>query len=358
MELPDFLRQDFLHNSWERWCLAAAMFFAILAVIGFVRAFLIRRLKKSASLTATLWDDVLLDLLENTHLPFVLVMAIHFSSQGLTLHEKWQAFSKYAFFLVLFVQFGAWANRAIQFLGNAYADKTLAVDAGKATTVKAMVFFGKILVWSLVGILVLDNWNIKVAPFVAGLGIGGIAIALAAQNILGDLFASLSIVLDKPFVIGDPIKVDQDAGVVEYIGLKTTRLKSATGEQLIFSNSELLKSRIRNYQRMPERRVTLKIGVEYNTPVEELQKLPELFRKCLEKSGLRMERANLVNLGDSAIEFEICYWVKGKDADEYFLQQHHFFLDVLTEFQAKKIGIAFPTRTVHMEVKNGQVSPS
>ncbi len=358
MTLPEFLRQDFLNNSWERWCLSAAIFFAILTVVGIVRAILIRRLKVSASRTATLWDDVLLDLLENTHLPFVLIMAIHFSSHGLTLHEKWHAFSKYAFFLVLFIQFGAWATRAIQFFGNTYAEKTFAVDAGKATTVKAMVFFGKILVWSLVGILILDNWNIKVGPFVAGLGVGGIAIALAVQNILGDLFASLSIVLDKPFVIGDPIKVDQDAGVVEYIGLKTTRLKSATGEQLIFSNSELLKSRIRNYQRMPERRVVVKIGVEYHTPVEELRKLPELFRKCLEKNGLRMERANLINLGDSALEFEICYWVKGKDADEYFLQQHHFFLDVLTELQNKKIGVAFPTRTVHMEMKNGQISPS
>jgi small-conductance mechanosensitive channel len=353
----EFFRYDFLNNRWELWCLSAAIFFAILATVGFLRAFFIRRLQSTASLTPTLWDDVLLELLENTHLPFVLVMAVHFASQGLSLHVKWQAFSKYAFFLVLFVQVGAWATRAIQFLGNAYADKTLAVDAGKATTVKAMVFFGKILVWTLVGILVLDNWNVKVAPFVAGLGIGGIAIALAVQNILGDLFASLSIVLDKPFVIGDPIKVDQDSGVVEYIGLKTTRLKSATGEQLIFSNSELLKSRIRNYQRMPERRVTVKIGVEYHTPVEELRKLPDVFRACLEKNGLRMERANLVNLGDSALEFEICYWVQGKDPDEYFSQQHNFFLAVLAEFQAKKIGIAFPTRTIHMEMNNGSIAP-
>jgi small-conductance mechanosensitive channel len=354
MEIPDFLHQDFLNNSWERWAMSLAFFFSILFFVGFLRTIAIRRLSSTAKHTTTQWDDVLLELLENTHFLFVFVMALHFSSQGLNLHLKWEAFSKYVFFLVLFFQMGSWASRALQYLGNSYAEKTLATDAGKATTIKAMLFFGKILVWSLVGILILDNWNIKVAPFVAGLGIGGVAIALAVQNILGDLFASLSIVLDKPFVIGDPIKVDQDAGVVEFIGLKTTRLKSTTGEQLIFSNSDLLKSRIRNFRKMDERRVVIKVGVEYNTPVEKLKKLPEFFKACLEKNSLRFERANLINLGDFALEFEVSFWVAGRDPDQYLSHQHDFFLDLLKKLEEEKIGVAFPTRTLHVEMKNGR----
>lgn len=355
MQIPDFLAQDFLGNSWERWCMALAFGLSILFFSGFVRSIAIHRLRKYAPQTVNRWDDVVLELLENTHLPFVFVLAFHFGSQSLQLHHKWEAFSRYVFFFVLFIQFGSWASRALQFLGNSYAEKTFSSDAGRATTIKAMMFFGKIVIWSIVGILILDNWNIKVAPFVAGLGIGGVAIALAVQNILGDLFASLSIVLDKPFVIGDPIRVDQDAGVVEHIGLKTTRLKSATGEQLIFSNSDLLKSRIRNFHRMTERRVVQKIGVAYKTPVEELRKLPQLFQTCLEKNDLRFERANLVNLGDSALEFELSFWVPGRDADEYLSHQQGFFLDLLSELEKRKIEIAFPTRTLHVEMKNGSL---
>ncbi|HPK54642.1 MAG TPA: mechanosensitive ion channel family protein, partial [Smithellaceae bacterium] len=196
-------------------------------------------------------------------------------------------------------------------------------------------------------LLVLDNLGVNITGLVAGLGIGGIAVALAVQNILGDLLASLSIVLDKPFVIGDSIVVDSFSGTVEHIGLKTTRIRSISGEQLVFSNNDLLKSRIQNYKRMQERRVVFGFGVTYQTPLEKLPLINRIIREIIAaQPNSRFERVHFKEYGDSALNYEVVYFVMTPEYGIFMDVQETINLEIFRRFQEEGIEFAYPTRTV------------
>jgi small-conductance mechanosensitive channel len=214
-------------------------------------------------------------------------------------------------------------------------------------------FIAKIVLWVIVAMLTLQNLGVEVTALVAGLGVGGIAVALAAQNILGDLFASMSIVLDKPFVLGDFIVVDDAMGTVEKIGLKTTRLRSLGGEQLIFPNNKLLQSRIRNHKRMTERRVQFTVGVAYETPRETLQRIPTIVRDAIEaQPETRFDRAHFKSFGPSSLDFEVVYFVLKPDHRIYMDIQQAVNLLLLDRFAAEKIQFAYPTQTLHVRTTN------
>jgi small-conductance mechanosensitive channel len=346
----DFFQQDFLGNSWERWALAISLFFGVLLMGLAVRGLVVARLGKLAAKTESLIDDLAVLLLRNTHFLFFFLIALHVGAGSLVLVPKVAKIIHVTFFLVVFTQVGLWLSQSLSFLGNDYADRTLSVDAGRATTVRAMIFFGRIFIWVTMLLLLLDNWGIKVAPFLAGLGIGGIAIAFAVQGILSDLFASLSIVLDKPFVIGDAIGVDNDSGTVEYIGLKTTRIRRTSGEQLVFSNSELLKSRIRNFKRMDERRVLLRIGVLYETDQAKIESIPAWLKSVVEKEPkTRFGRAHFASFGASALEYEMEYFVSSPDYGIYMDIQQKVSFEILRKFQAEKVEFAYPTQKIFVE---------
>jgi small-conductance mechanosensitive channel len=188
-----------------------------------------------------------------------------------------------------------------------------------------------------------------VTALMAGLGVGGIAVALAIQSVLGDLFASLSIALDKPFVIGDFVIVGDFMGTVERVGLKTTRIRSLSGEQLVFSNSDLLSSRIRNYKRMEERRVPFVVGVTYQTPAAELEAIPGVVRDIIESTdSTRFDRAHFKGFGDSAYLFEFVYYVLSADYAVFMDIQQAINLGIVRQFAERGIEIAYPTRTLHM----------
>jgi small-conductance mechanosensitive channel len=349
MDLSIF-QQDFLGNSWERWALATSLFLGILLLGLALRSLIAARLGKISASTDSQLDDLVALLLRKTHFVFFFLVALHLSVGSLVLAPKVEKIIHVTFFLVLFTQVGLWASRALSFLGNNYVNKTLTVDAGRATTIRAMLFFGRIFVWVTMLLLLLDNWGIKVAPFLAGLGIGGIAIAFAVQGILADLFASLSIVLDKPFVIGDAIGVDSDSGTVEYIGLKTTRIRRLSGEQLVFSNSELLKSRIHNYKRMFERRSVLRFRVLYETPVEKLEAIPGWLKSAVESMPkTRFGRAHFAEFGQSALEYEMEYFVTSPDYGLYMDTQQKISFEILRKFQAEGVEFAYPTQKIFVE---------
>jgi small-conductance mechanosensitive channel len=196
-------------------------------------------------------------------------------------------------------------------------------------------------------LVALDNLGIDVTALVAGLGIGGVAVALSVQNILGDLFASLSIILDKPFVIGDFLIIDDYMGSVEYVGLKTTRVRSLSGEQLIFSNSDLLKSRIRNYGRMFERRVVFSIGVTYDTPREKLRRIPGIIQKAIEaEDKTRFDRSHFMKYGDYSLQFETVYYVLSADYNSYMDIQQAIYFAIHEAFEQEQIEFAYPTQTL------------
>jgi small-conductance mechanosensitive channel len=198
-------------------------------------------------------------------------------------------------------------------------------------------------------LLILNNLGFDVTALVAGLGIGGIAIALAAQKILSDLFASLAIVVDQPFVVGDFVIVGSQMGTIERIGIKTTRIRSLSGEELICSNADLLGSRINNYKRMTERRVVFTIGVTYQTPADKVEKLPGMLRTAVESQDqVRFDRAHLARYGDFALVYEIVYWVLTPDYNLYMDIQQRINFSIYRQLQDEGIEFAYPTQTIHM----------
>lgn len=213
----------------------------------------------------------------------------------------------------------------------------------------AATFFGRLALWAAVLLLVLDNLGVQVTTLLAGLGIGGVAVALALQSILGDLFASVSILVDKPFEIGDFIIVGDLMGTVEHIGLKSTRVRSLSGEQIIFGNTDLLGSRIRNFKRMYERRVVFSIGVTYDTPYAKVAAIPGWIRALVEaQPDVRFDRAHLAKFGPSSLDYEVVYFVKRADYNLYMDRQQSIHLALLRRFEEEGVAFAFPTQTLHV----------
>lgn len=251
--------------------------------------------------------------------------------------------------VALIVQAGIWLNAVILFWLEGYRQRKLKEDPASVTTMSAVSFVGRLVLWLVILLLVLDNLGVNITALVAGLGVGGIAVALAVQNILGDLFASLSIVLDKPFTVGDFLIIDDCMGSVEHIGLKTTRIRSLSGEQLVFSNADLLGSRIRNYGRMFERRVVFNLGVTYQTPREKLIKIPTIIREAVEaQASTRFDRSHFKEYGDFSLNFETVYYVLVPDYNTYMDIQQAINLRTHERFEEEAIEFAYPTQTLHL----------
>lgn len=247
------------------------------------------------------------------------------------------------------LQFAFWADVLISLFLKRYVQQRMETDAAAVTTMSALGFFGRLAAWVLVLILVLNNAGVEVSALVAGLGIGGVAVALAAQSVLGDLFAALAIVLDKPFILGDFIAASDFLGTVEHIGLKTTRLRSLSGEQLILGNADLLHSRIRNYKRMYQRRVEFTFGVEYGTPPDKLAAMPDMIRAAItSQDRTRFDRAHFKSFGEFSLVFESVYYVLTPDYNIYMDIQHAINLTLLRVFAESGIRFAVPTRIVNV----------
>ena len=249
--------------------------------------------------------------------------------------------------ILVALQAAVWLSAAVTVGINRYT-RSIEDDAAQLTAFAAIKFIVRLVVWSVILLMILDNLGVDITALVASLGIGGIAVALAAQNILGDLFAFFSIIVDKPFVQGDFIIVDDHLGAIEHIGIKTTRIRSLSGEQLIFSNQDLLTSRIRNFKRMQERRVVLEFGVTYQTPTDDLEEIPQVIQQHIDNEELaRFDRAHLKGFGESSLKFEVVYWVLDPDFNVHMDVQQKLLMALLDEFRHRDIHFAFPTRTVH-----------
>jgi small-conductance mechanosensitive channel len=252
-------------------------------------------------------------------------------------------------FLVAFILQGAiWASVALGVSLEHFARRRGSSRSVQgATGIIGMI--GRAVLWSVALLLVLDNLGINVTALVAGLGIGGIAIGLAAQSILSDLFASLSIVLDRPFEIGDFVITGEHMGTVERIGLKTTRLRSLSGEQIVIANADLLASRIRNYKRMAERRVSFTIGVVYDTPHEKLAEIPKIIRAIIEdRKGTRFDRCHFASFAGFALSFETVYYVLSADFNEHMDTLQAINLAIYRRFAEEDIAFAYPTQSIHV----------
>jgi small-conductance mechanosensitive channel len=332
----------FLDSSVRAWISAAAVAAALYLVLVLVKRLIVRRIGRIAGRTATEIDNFLVDMVGRTHKGLLLVPVIYFGSLFLTLPPHVEGVLRSAAVVAVLLQIALWTLIGIDFWVASTRRKRLAADAATVSLIGVLGFIGKLVLWTLMVLLVLDNLGVNVTALVAGLGVGGIAVALALQNILGDLFASLSIVLDKPFVLGDSIQVDDFNGTVESIGLKTTRLRSVSGEQIIFPNGNLLQSRIRNYKRMSERRAVFTFGVAPDTPAEALEKIPALVRGIVEaQEGIRFDRVHFKRFGEWSFEYEAVYFVTTPDYNLYLDRQQAINLAILRRFADEGIALAF-----------------
>lgn len=345
----DFLDHHYFGNSVQQWLIALGVVIVSLLMLKFMRALLIRRLAAIAEKTETQVDDFLVEVFRKTRRFFVFILALYAGVQFVNLPASVVNVINIVVVITILLQVGFWGNAMITFLVGRIAEARMTTDGASATTITALGFFGKVILWSVVLLVALDNVGVNITGLAAGVGIGGIALALAVQSILGDLFASLSIVLDKPFVIGDFIIVDQFIGTVEHIGLKTTRVRSLSGEQVIFSNADLLKSRIRNYKRMFERRVVFSVGVTYQTPREKVELVCRILKESIEQQRLaRFDRAHFKEFGDSALTYEAVYYVKSPEFNVYMDTQQAINLEIMRRFQEERIEFAYPTRTLYV----------
>ena len=332
------------------WLIAAAVFLVLFAVLRVIVAVVRRRVACWSEVSKTDWDDALCNVLDATRWWFLLVVSAYFALLIPELPARVQAVVGSAAVIALLVQGALWGNALLEYKLQRYVESRLATDPAAATTVSMLSFVGKLALWTVVLLLALDNMGIDVTALIAGLGIGGIAIALASQNILGDLFSALSIVLDKPFVLGDFIIVGDLMGTIEKIGLKTTRMRSLSGEQLVFSNADLLQSRIRNFKRMYERRVVFSVGVTYQTAADQVEAIPGMIREIVEsQEEVRFDRSHFKEFGDSALVYETVYYVLTPNYNRYMDIQQSINLALYRLFAQKGIEFAYPTQTIYLE---------
>ena len=317
-----------------------------------------RHLAKLSSRTETSIDDHLLDAFRKTK-PFLLLLFVAWiSAQWLDLGRAEKVIDRFGFFVVI-LQVALWVDRFVIGLIFQSGKKKTEDEGPSSAGILWVSYLVRVALWSTTFLLVISNLGYDVTALVAGLGIGGIAIGLAVQNILGDLFASLSIVLDKPFIVGDFIIVGDLLGSVEKIGINTTRVRSLSGEQLVFSNNDLLSSRIRNFKRMYERRVVFGFGVIYQTTPEQLEEIPQLVRSFVESEDQsRFDRAHFKGFGESSYDFEVVYYVLSPDFTIYMDIQQAVNLAIVRAFAERGIEFAYPTRTLYVDRSSGSEDSS
>jgi small-conductance mechanosensitive channel len=346
----EFLQTQIASNTLQTWLIMAAIVIAVLLLAGVLRFILIKQLVRLDKRNEVPLWPILLAVVRRTKWVFLFILALFVGLLFIEMPTSSRKIINTIVIVSLIIQIGLWAAIALKVMIEQYRKKQLEKDPASLTTLNVLNFSGRIILWSIVLLLILDNLGVNITALVAGLGVGGIAVALAIQTILGDLFASLSIVLDKPFVVGDFLIVGDLLGSVEYVGLKTTRLRSLSGEQLIFSNSDLLKSRIRNFGRMYERRVQFDIGVTYQTPREKIVMIPEIIREAVEKlDKTRFDRSHFKEYGDFALIFESVYYVIGADYNLYMDIQQAINLHIHERFEQEGIEFAYPTQTLFIQ---------
>ncbi|MBS1250915.1 MAG: Low conductance mechanosensitive channel YnaI [Chloroflexi bacterium] len=349
--MMDLLETTFYGNSLEDWLIALAALILTVLVFQILKHFLKKRIDSFINKTKTTIDDYLLPVLHQTRFFFLVAIGIYIGSLFLALPESTQDWVDKLIRGVFFLQVGFWGTGLIVYFVNRQISQKIDQEAAEdATTIDALGLVFKIALWSIITLLILDNVGVKVNSLVTSLGIGGIAVALAVQNVLGDLFASLSIALDKPFVINDFIAVDEYAGTVEDIGLKSTRIRSLSGEEIVFSNADLLSSRIRNYRLLQERRVSFSVGVSYGTPAEKLTRIPAIMEEIINGlEQIRFSRAHLNEMGDFSLNYEVVYFVQDPSYDVYMDIRQEINLALYERFGEEGIEFAYPTQTVFLE---------
>jgi small-conductance mechanosensitive channel len=330
-------------NALAAWLRALVSFAVWFTVLPLLRAFIARRLRKRAGEHPIGALLLLRSLVDATTRIFMVAVATWLAMRWLAIPERLDRVVHTAILVVAWWQVGLWLSAAVKHAIAARRGHELPGAEGEAS-LNILRFVGVLLAWVVALMMLLTNLGIEIGPLIAGLGIGGIAVALAVQNVLGDLFASLSIALDKPFRVGDFLITGAEKGTVERIGIKSTHLRSLSGELIVMPNGELLKSRLRNYTNMYERRIAFSVGIIYETPREMVRAVPGILERAIRaQEKARFDRAHFASFGDFALIFEAVYYVLDKDYNVYMNVQQAINNAVMDEFAKHGIEFAYPT---------------
>lgn len=347
--LKDFLSTEIWSNTLNDYLIAIATFLVAVLFIRVIKSAVIGRIKKWSRHTATDLDDRLIRIVEQPTLLLLYLGSFYVAVSNLDLHSILQQSTD-----VVCVATGT--VLVIQLLGSLveYAARLYLLRRGDdpafEQTVNAVVPAIKVIVWAIGLVFLLDNLGFDISAVVAGLGIGGVAVALAAQGVLGDLFSYVSILFDRPFELGDFIIVGDLVGTVEHIGLKTTRLQSITGEELIIANTDITSSRIQNFKRMARRRIAFNLGVTYGTTAEQMKQIPGVIQKIIDGlDAVTFDRAHFSFYGDFSLNYEVVYYVETNDYNTYMDVQQAIYLAIKDAFESRSIEFAYPTQMLYID---------
>lgn len=346
--IEEIIEITILENRVADYVTTIVLFLAGIIAVKIFQHFLLRRMKKWAEKTATTVDDFVVKILERIVLPLAYFGIFYLSINTLRLQPLLAKIINIIGVAVLALSAARLTTALIAYGFDTYWSKS---DKGMSLkrNLDGLLKIVRVVVWGVAVVFFLDNLGIKVSTVIAGLGIGGVAVALAAQAILGDLFSYFAILFDRPFEIGDFIIIGDYLGTIEHIGIKTTRVRSLSGEQLVFANKDLTNSRIRNYKRMGKRRVVFKLGVVYQTSLEQLKTIPGLIEGIIKNvKDAVFDRAHFFSYGDFSLVFETVYYVMSSDYNKYMDIQQEVNFAIKKEFEARGIEFAYPSQTLYL----------
>ena len=348
--LLEMMETQFLGNTAQDYLVSAVVFLCVLVGLPIAKAIILRHLKAVSQRTANDLDDLLHDLLRRIVGQLVyLSTALYCAALFLTLPDSLGRLLQSLIVIILTIKVAQALQGLAAYAIRKWTAQVTRDDPTSGAMLKNMTWLVRLMIWAAAFLFIFDNLGINITAFVASLGIGGIAIALAAQSVLGDAFSSFAIFLDKPFQVGDFIIVGDLLGTVEHVGFKTTRILSLGGEQLIFSNSDLTSSRIKNYKRMRERRVQFSVGVIYQTSVENVKAIPPMVERVIKEHQVaRFDRAHFKSFGDFALIYEVVFYVLSPDYNVYMDLQQSINFRLIEEFQKAGIEFAYPTQQLYM----------
>jgi small-conductance mechanosensitive channel len=355
--MNNWWQEIYFGNSVKDWMIAIGIIIVGGILLYAIKKIVLNRLKRWASTTSTSIDDIIIAGIEHSLIPLVYVILIFSAINYLSVPEKIMSkINVVAWIAAMFFILKSVTAGVRYFIAGTMKYKP--DNEARKKQANGLILILNITIWIVGFVFLLDNLGYNIGTLIAGLGIGGIAIALAAQTILGDLFSYFVIYFDKPFEIGDSIAFDDKSGTVEYVGLKTTRIRTLSGEQLICSNKYLTDSRVHNYGRMERRRVVFKFGIIHQTPVKLIKEIPVLVKNIIEQSqDVQFDRGHFMNLGQISLDFEFVYYILTSDYTVFMNTQQQVLLSILETFENKEIKLAYPTQSLFLEQKTNKPEP-
>lgn len=344
--MNDFFSYIFLGNPIKDWAISLGIILGWIILSKFLRVIVLAKLKKIAGSTQSTIDDFIVQELERTIMPFLYVLGVYAGIQYLTISIKVEHVLQIAILVVAVFFIIRLITGIVRYLFQNVLTKRQGQQA-EIKQAKGILIIINAVIWVVGIIFLVDNLGYNITTIITGLGIGGIAIALAAQAILADLFSYLVIFFDKPFETGDFIIIGDKMGVVEYIGIKTTRLRAIGGEQLIIANTDLTNSRVQNYKRMERRRVVFSLGIVYETATQKLREIPDMIEKIIHaQPDTQFDRAHFSGFGDFSLNFEVVYFILSADYNLFMDRQQSIYLAIAEKFEQESIQFAYPTQTL------------